>query len=136
MTNLRSLKKITKELANEVLKDDSGPMFQLMTLFFDNIKTPVSIITPDYKLLYMNPIKKKMCLKKMKKGIDYCYKLFFNRKKACTYCPVRKTIRSRSVSTYSYDNGDGSKVKTTCIPLIYNGVSAVVQIQQEEKGTK
>lgn len=131
MTNLDKLKDVTKELAEQLQYGQPGPLFSLVAMIMDNIRSPIAIIDKNYKVLYMNPVLKD----ELGRGdeIDHltCYQLYFNEGVPCVSCPVRKTLETRKVEVINYVDVRGDEITTTCIPLIYNGVSAVIKIDHE-----
>jgi len=52
---INNLKRLTKELAEEIKYDEIGPLFKFCKLICDNLKTMVLIIDLKSVIKYMNP---------------------------------------------------------------------------------
>lgn len=137
MADLDNLKKltfqladVTRELAEDIVEKDDGKIWKLFTLVFDNVQSSVVIVSPDLRVLYANPYAKSEALKKANVTIHEggkCYKEFWALKKACKFCSVKRAISKRQIITgRETSTWSGSVFEVTCVPLLHNGVSAVL----------
>jgi len=125
-----NLKKLTFRLATEIKFQELGPEFLMLKLILDNIRDPVFIISLNLEILFANSAAKKLIKKSLKVSNivgKTCYTLF-NRNDVCDSSPVVESIKAKKVITKEITNPDGNKWVSTCIPLVYNGVSAVIEI--------
>lgn len=130
MVNLDGLKRLTQELAEEVKYDEKGPLFKLVTLILNNIKSFAAILDDEKRLIWAN----KMSVKRANKfGIDLvnsygkkCEKFEICSGK-CKKCPIAKVIKQRKILTNDFKAKlSGKSFTMICIPLLYNGVSGVI----------
>ena len=129
MVDLSGLKRLTKELAEEVEYDEKGPALRFIELILDNIHSMAGILDKDCNVVFIN-----------KSAIDYCKmnNIDFTdkgicpmklSKEYCKNCPVKDTIKSRTVESVKYISPvTGRCISYTCIPLIFNGVSGVIAL--------
>lgn len=59
----------------------------------DNINEGISILTPDYKVVFLNNPMKRWYHGSANLGMP-CYRLFQNRKELCKNCPVKKSLET------------------------------------------
>lgn len=139
---LKSLKKITRELAEEIhdeLHYDSDSVFQIVTLLLDHMPVLCEIVTPEHEIIFVNKHTKNH-VKRMG-GVEpqiggTCFTEMFGVKDPCKTCPLDKAIRTGEVCQVKFlapgmeakrrDQGMGGTL--TAIPLKWNGTSAVILI--------
>ena len=124
------LKKLTFRLATEIKFQELGPEFLMLKLILDNVRDPVLIISSKFEILFANSAAKRLIKENLKATNiigKVCYTLF-KRDDICDLCPVIESIKARKVITKEIPYLNGDKWLSTCIPLIYNGVSAVIEI--------
>ena len=141
MTNLLPLRRLTKELSEEIEYDEHGKIWKLITFILDNVGSPAAIINKKHALLYIN----KNCRERFKelgfdgekyigkniKGSKFCESLL----SACDECPIQKTLDTKEVHTLDFTSKISNiNYKMICIPLIFDGVSGVLAILSEKNG--
>jgi hypothetical protein len=133
MVDLDKLREITEELANEIHDEERGKIWDLVTLIFDNVDSPVCIFDNECNILYLNPRTiiglgrvgqdGNEWIGKNAKDTDGCNNL------DCDTCKIKKVLCSRKVETVTYCSPySDEKFNMVCIPLIYNGTSGVITI--------
>ena len=131
MTNLDNLKRLTKELAEEVEYQEHGIAFKFIKLILDSIKSPAFIITREYDTVYLNPTAIKMAKKygiSTELGVK-CYNVLFHKDEPCKECPVTRALKTRRVENTEWKSPlTGKKYMVTDIPLLFNGVAGVIEI--------
>ena len=131
MANLDGLKRLTKELAEEIEYHEEGPSFKFIKLILDSVKSPVVIISNDFKTIYLNPLAIAMG---EKYGIDtslyvHCYEAVMGINSPCKGCPAKRALKSKQIENTEWISPvSGIKYMVTDIPLIYDGVSGVIEI--------
>jgi hypothetical protein len=140
--SLQNLKRITKELAEEIHEDrlyDSDSVFCLVTTLLDHIPVLCEIVSPDYEIIYVNEYTKNH-VKRMggdePKVGGKCFAEMFGVDHPCDKCPLKKAIESGDINAIDfvaphddggrYDVGMGGNL--IAIPLKWNGTSAVILI--------
>ena len=141
MANLTPLRRLTKELAEEVEYDEHGKVWKLITFILDNVNSPAAIIDKDHILLFQN----KSCKERFKKvGFDgekyigksirdseFCKPIAMD----CSKCPVQLAMDTKEVHTIDYKSFvTGITYKMICIPLVFDGVSGVLAILSDKNG--
>ena len=103
-----------------------------MKLLFDNVESYIAIIDKDCNLLYLNPSAIKNYKDRTGFTIqigDKCIKLLQNNPEFCKDCSARKSITNKKVfNEIILSPNTGIKYWRTCIPLVYDGVSGVIEI--------
>jgi len=131
MIDLTDLKRVTAELALEIEDEDRGPWFDFFTFFFDQLDVPVSIVSANLKLVWINGFGKRLvegigC--EVKLGED-CFLTFYGAQDACQGCHCVHALNSRKVITEDrFSQRFRQMFRVTSIPLLKNGGSAVVVI--------
>ena len=129
-----NLKEITYRIANEIRYKELGPAFKFLQLILNNVRDPAFVISSkSMKILYANKAAKKIVKEKLGKTNIVgkpCYHIF-NRDKMCEDCLVFESIKEKKVMTRIIQTPNHNPYVCTCIPLIYNGVSAVIEILDE-----
>ena len=129
MVELGPLKRLTKELAEEIEYDEIGPIFKLFKLLFDNINTLTVIIDKDNIIKYMNPVLTKYLEENNLDGCigDNWYKTIWKMGLEPDEHPARIALEQRKVVHKNFSSPmTGRKFIVTAIPLIYNGVSGTI----------
>jgi len=144
MVNLSKLKKITNDLngfAQDFAKEmeyeafylktrKKTPIFNFLKNIFENVKSSVTIVSKDCKILYANPIAKTYAKKfggSSKIG-DYCIKFWSGKNDKCTIkCPMKKAMKSKKmfISKFKWAK---QNYEIVSIPLSSNGVTSVLVI--------
>jgi len=141
MTNLSPLRRLTRELAEEVEYDEHGRAWKFMTLILNSVQSPAAIIGSDHKLLFVNQetIKRHTAhgfeieseVGKTVRKTRFCKPLAMD----CSKCPVQKSIDTKEVHTIDYRSDiTGILYKMICIPLVFDGVSGVLTILSDKNG--
>ena len=132
MTNLAELKRITRELAEEVAYEERGPIFKLVTLVLDKIKSYAAIIGNNHKLIWVNQTAAKQA---NTHHIDIRSLYGINCKTLnlcsgeCGDCPVTKSLKTKEVVTSEFKCVKSNDIyNMVCIPLVHNGTSGVIVI--------
>jgi len=132
--NLNKLNRLTKELAEEIKYEETGPALKFCKLILGSIKSPAFIIDKDYNLIYGNPEAERLGKKYnvfTKSGIGKkCYEVQYpGQGGPCKDCPAIKAIKTKKVENTEWKSKN-SKITymVTDIPLVYNGVSGVIEI--------
>ena len=136
--NLNKLKRLTKELAEEVHYAEEGPIFKLVTLLLDNVTTFAVIVDNDKNLIWAN---KASINNASTAGINIesyygqdCSKIHLCNGE-CDKCPVTKAVTSKKVHTTFFECVVSHDIyDMICIPLIYDGVSGVIVMMGEKHG--
>lgn len=125
---INNLKRLTKELAEEIKNEEYGRMFDFCKLIFSNLNTYVIIIGLDEKIKYMNP-----SLSKYLKSVDSDLKVGdiwyknWDSKSIPKDHPSCEALKTRTVV---HKKLEYPKLKSTydviAIPLIYNGISGTI----------
>jgi len=138
MVNLELLKQLTQELAEEIKLGKNGNTFNSICSIFDNLESYVAIVNSDCKLIYLNPsaIRNYKIRTNMDIKIgDNCLKLLQDNKEFCLDCLSQRCKNQRKVlSEIMTSPNTGIKYWRTCIPLIYNGTSGVIEILERHHG--
>jgi len=134
MTDLSNLKRLTKELAEEIEKDEHGKVWDLVTFILDNIESPATVVSRDHKLLYINKETEKrfaeigyknLHMNKSLKDSPFCKSILGS----CKICPIQETLETRKVHTNTFNSHLTGKVyRMVCIPLVFDGISGVLAI--------
>jgi hypothetical protein len=136
--NVNNLKRLTQELAEEVHHEEYGDAFKYIHLLFDKVESYIVILDNDCKILYLNPSVIKNCKEKLGISVgvgDNCLKLLKDGKELCKDCVVKTCVNQRKVlNQIIISPNTGIKYWKTCIPLVYNGVSGVIEILEEHNG--
>ena len=131
MVELNDLKRLTKELAEEIEYSEDGPALDWIKLVLSSIKSPVAIITREYKVIYLNPEAKRIG-KKYNISTEYdieCYKARYNNDKPCKNCPMLESIKTKQiVNTVWKSPHSNIEYVVTNIPLVFNGVAGSIEI--------
>ena len=136
MANLDGLKRLTKELAEEIHYEEKGRVFKLMRLIFDNIESYVTIMNSDCGILYINP----SAYSSFKENFNIDIHEGTNCKEIinlfsqdyCKNCIAKMCMSQKKVLNEIFESKKtGKKYWRTCIPLAYNGVSGVIEIWEE-----
>jgi len=141
MTNLTPLRRLTKQLAEEIEYDEHGRVWKFITLILESIQSPAAIIDKNHTLLYVNKetfsrFKKvgfdgKKYLGKSIEGSEFCKPLGME----CDKCPVKLAMDSKEVHTIDYKSFvTGVDYRMICIPLVFDGVSGVLAILSDKNG--
>jgi len=143
MVNLSPLKRLTKQLAEEVEYDEHGKVWKFITLILNSVNSPAAIIGADHKLLFINKetIKRHKLMnfdiegevgKTLRKS-RFCKPLGMD----CNKCPVKNAMDTKEVHTIDYKSDiTGINYKMICIPLIFDGVSGVLAILSDKNGNQ
>ena len=129
MIELDKLKKLTKELAHDV-DVGHGNTLDLLKTVFQEVKTPISIVSKSLELVYLNPAARELTngSKNARVG-KKCFNEIYGTNKACVCCPVKKVMRSRKVEQIKFKiPGTNQKLLVTCMPLLMNGSSGAIEI--------
>ena len=141
MANLTPLRRLTKELAEEIEYEEHGKAWKFITLILNSVNSPAAIIDSDHKLLFIN----KETIKRHKNiGFEienevgksvrktrFCKPLAMD----CSKCPVQLAMDTREVHTIDYKSDiTGINYKMLCIPLVFDGVSGVLAILSDKNG--
>ena len=132
--NVNNLKRLTQELAEEIHHKENGNMFKFMKLLFNNIESFVTIVDEDCNMLYLNPsaikFSKEMVNLDMKEG-DNCLE-WIGDKKFCEDCIVKPCMNQKKILNQVMTSPiTHKKYWRTCIPLVYDGVSGVIEIVEK-----
>ena len=132
-TDIDDLKQITAQIAVEI-SNPRSTLFHFMSLIFDNLQSLVYMIDKDLQVLYVNKsLIKRMRLYKPDADVtDFigksCYKLI-DLEAPCEKCTAKDAIAQRKVvSTEIEAPYSKKKMRATCIPLVYDGVSGAIII--------
>ena len=136
MADLTYLKKLTKELNNEIRNNiESGPVFGMLKSYFDDFETLIVIIrVSDKKVLYMN---KATCNKIISIGENPkhfinspCIGLSMKNCPLKDACPIEECGKTKKVilRTNVKSPLSENRYHVVCLPLRYNGVSAVIEM--------
>jgi len=132
MIDLEPLSKLTRELAEEIHKKESGLAFKSICIVFDNLKSIISIIDSDCKFIYLNKAAIDYTHDLLKIDIsigDHCLKLLGNDSKLCESCSSKKCVNERRIISEVFKSPNTHiKYWKTAIPLIYDGISGVIII--------
>jgi hypothetical protein len=137
MVELESLRRITHELAmdlreEEIRADTSHSVFTLKTLqvVLDNLDELAAIVNTKDETILIN--------KKFKEDLErlgFKYKMYdkwytlIGFKEKPLYNPINKAVQTRDIIIEEWISPQtNKKYRTVCIPLIYNGVSAVLAL--------
>ncbi|MBE3094743.1 MAG: hypothetical protein IMZ52_06890 [Actinobacteria bacterium] len=127
--SINNLDRITKEVALEIEHGSSEGILQLVELILDKLDTFGLIIKNDGKIIYVNKsliAYLKGCNLTANIG-DNVYNSLLGQEIAPEWCPVKKAIESRKIIFDIFTSPKtGNKYRTICIPLLYDGVSAVI----------
>ena len=132
--SIKRLDNLFDKLAKEI-KDDpkGGPIFSMYRTYLNTIDTCVAIVTRDKEVVFINQhIRERL----IELGIDpdaMMYSPCLGIQKGCGLindCPVEKAIETNSIVTRCNVDSPISdkKYHVTCMPLKYNGTSAVIEI--------
>ena len=141
MVNLSSLKRLTKQLAEEIEYDEHGTAWKFITLILDSVNSPSAIIGADHKLLFIN---NETIKRHNKIGFDIENELGKSVRKTrfckplgmdCSKCPVQNSMKTKEVYTIDYKSDiTGILYRMICIPLVFDGVSGVLVILSDKNG--
>ena len=136
--NINNLKRITQELAGEIHDKEYGDMFRFMRLLFDRVESYVSIVDKNCNLIYINPSAIRNYKERTGGDIeigDKCIKLLQNNPEFCKECLAKDCINQKIILNKVFISPNtGLKYWRTCIPLIYDGVSGVIEILEKYNG--
>lgn len=141
MVNLESLKILTSQLDTNFSKDFASidSLMLRMNTFqnvIDNMDNYVAVITPNLKLQMINS--KMNIMLKERLGICVCqgddvYKTLYGLNEPPEWDPFLPAIKHRRVTIREFISPvTKRKYGIIAIPMIYNGVSAVVGIATDE----
>ena len=137
MADLTNLKKLTHELSEEIKGNiHAGPLFGLLTSYFDTIDTYVTIIRNDKTVLYLNKAVRERIEELGLDPDDYIDGICIGSKGKCglvNNCPLEECIETKKIVVRHDVKSPITDIRYTvvCMPLIYNGVSAVVEMWTE-----
>ena len=133
MIELGKLKKITQELAKEIEAPEDDGILDLLRMIFDQIHTGISVISKDHRLVYLNPVLRETIGRDIDMG-KKCFEAIEGRNSPCPHCPVEKVLSSRKVEILEYTPPSSKRCYVvTCIPLLANGATGVIQIMRERE---
>lgn len=139
MTDLTRLKELTEELAREVKNNIcAGPLFKLLTQYFEEFETLVCIIRADKYVLYMNKATQdKIRSLGVNPSIYINAPCIGNLENNCPLkgnCPIDECKEQKKVVVRSNVKSPISNniYDLVCLPLRYNGVSAVIEMWVEK----
>lgn len=129
---LYDLDELTKKLAVEVRDNSLGFTYQACVDILSRIKTPATIISNEYNIIYLNS----SALELFKKDLDsqevtfgkLCYKELYGINDVCNKCPVKHSIENKKVYIVDYTSPKGEKYLLISIPLAYNGTSGAIEL--------
>jgi len=137
MTDLTNLKLLTQELAEEIKGNfHAGPLFGLLSSYFDTIDTNIAMVRSDKVVLFLNKTTRKR-LKELNidpdKFINSPCIPSVNNCGLSSNCPLEECVKKKKVITRIDVTSPCSDKHYTvvCLPLKYNGVSAVIEMWTE-----
>ena len=134
MVDLEPLQQLTQELAQEVHNKENGKTFNFIKLLFNNIESFVAVIDEKCNILYINPsaiIFAKTHLNMDVKEGDNCL-LWMQTDKFCDKCVIKTCISQKKVlNEIMISPRTNIKYWRTCIPLVYDGVSGIIEIVEK-----
>jgi hypothetical protein len=143
MVELTSLKTLTEKLNSSfaldfINKETDSSMLRLKTFqtVIDNMDNYVAVVTPDLKLSMINKKMRKMLKDRL--NLDVCigqeaYHQLYGFDKPPEWDPFLPAIKHKRVTIREFISPTTKrKYGIIAIPMIYNGVSAVVGIATDE----
>lgn len=131
IVDLDNLQRLTHELAEEIHKKENGYMFEFIKLLFNNIESFVSVLDDKCNILYINPSAIEFAKEHINLDVkigDNCL-LWSHNIENCKNCIVKNCMYQKKVlNEIMISPNTGIKYWRTCIPLVYNGVSGVIEI--------
>lgn len=124
------IRRITRQLAAEI-KNKECTVLSLLELVFDKIKSLVVIMRENLEVIYANKATLKFLGKESARGVK-CHELFYDSPIPCPNCQVNEVIKTRRIGIVKKTKALSGYV-ATCIPLIANGVTGVIELIEEEK---
>jgi len=137
MVDLNKLKELTYELAEEIQGNlHAGPLFGLLMSYFDTVNTYVSIIRNDKTVLYLNKAARERIEELGLDPDDYIDEVCVGLRDQCglvNNCPLEECIETKKIVVRHNIKSPITDIRYTvvCMPLVYNGVSAVVEMWTE-----
>lgn len=142
MVELQGLKDLTEKLNSSFAKDfiekNDSALLRLNAFqhVIDNIDNYITVVTPDLKLYMINKKMKKMLKDRLNLDVkigEDAYKQLYNLDKPPEWDPFMPAIVHRRVTIREFISpATKRKYGVIAIPLIYNGVSAVIGIATDE----
>ena len=137
MVDLSNLKKLTNELAEEIHGNiHAGPLFGLLTEYYDTIDTYVAVIKNDKTVLYLNKAARKRMEELGLNPDDYINEVCAGLKEQCglvNNCPLEECVKTKKIVVRHDAKSPVTDIRYTvvCMPLLYNGVSGVIEMWTE-----
>jgi len=130
---IADLKQITNALASELHTHEYGPAFAFITFIFNKIDNCVAILDEHQKMIFVNDASVKLAKECGEDATSYIGKSCTEIKKCggmvCESCPVKQVLTTRRVTSTPIKSSYDKQQRTlVCIPLLYDGVSAVILI--------
>lgn len=132
--NVNNLKRLTQELAEEIHRDEEGRAFKFIKTLFNNIESFVAVVDDECNIIYINPSAVKFAKDNLKLDItkgDNCL-LWIKDKMFCENCIVKNCMNQKKIlNEIMISPNTKLRYWRTCIPLVYNGVSGVIEIAEK-----
>jgi hypothetical protein len=142
MVELKGLVELTRKLdisfAKDFVEKNDSAMLRMKAFqnVIDNIDNYVSVVTPDLKLYMINKKMEKMLKDRLNLNVkigESAYKQLYNLDCPPEWDPFMPAIVHRRVTIREFISPSTKrKYGIIAIPLIYNGVSAVIGIATDE----
>jgi len=137
MTDLTKLKQLEEELRQEIegnLKE--GPLFGMLVSYFDKFGTYIAILKSDRTLIYLNKSARdriKLCGTNPDDLINKPCMAIGGECELSENCSLKECVNTKKVVSKVNVKGflSDKRYNLVCLPLIYNGVSAVIEMWTE-----